>query len=122
MDEGNAESRLHFLSELLDTFSESCYIWHYDADGSLMETNCADLVLDKVFRRAESYGYMLDYASENHAPLIMSSAYGLDIAQESVLVNIFLEGFPSFHCRFLVNRVGQDPVVPSPCQAICKES
>ena len=77
MDEGNAESRLGFLSELLSTFSESCYIWHYDADGSLMETNCADLVLDKVFRRAESYAYMLDYAKENHAPLIMSSAYGL---------------------------------------------
>ena len=54
MDEGNAESRLHFLSELLDTFSESCYIWHYDADGSLMETNCADLVLDKVFRRRKA--------------------------------------------------------------------
>lgn len=73
----NADRRLEFFSDLLATFSETCYFWHYDAEGSLMETNCADLALDKVFRRAESYDFMLDYAKENHAPLIMSSAYGL---------------------------------------------
>lgn len=75
--QASVENRLQFFSDLLSTFSEFCCFWYYDAEGSLMETNCADLVLDKVFRRAESYAYMLDYARENDAPLIMSSTYGL---------------------------------------------
>lgn len=72
----NVDSRLHFFAELL-SYNSNCYLWSYAPDGTLLSTNCPDLVLDKVFQHSSCYQYLLDQAQTNMAPLIMSSVYGL---------------------------------------------
>ncbi len=69
-------SRLHFFAELL-SYDSDCYLWTYSADGILVDTNCKDLILDKIFRTNGCFNYMLKHAEDNVAPLIMGSTLGL---------------------------------------------
>lgn len=69
-------SRLRFFAELMSYDSE-CYLWTYSADGILIDTNCRELILDKMFRSNGCFDYMLNHAEKNSAPLLMGSNLGL---------------------------------------------
>lgn len=69
-------SRLRFFAELLACDSE-CYLWTYSADGTLIDTNCKDLFLDKIFRSNGCFDYMLNHAEKSIAPLMMGSDLGM---------------------------------------------
>lgn len=73
----NIESRVQFYGEILNTVIGNCYLWRYDADGALLETNSPVLLLDKVFRHSGSYDYMLSYVREHTEPLVMSGNMGM---------------------------------------------
>ena len=53
------------------------YSWIYRTDGSLVKTNCPDLVLDTVFKRIGGTDAVLDYSSRHRRPLIVSNPLGL---------------------------------------------
>lgn len=65
------DSRLAFFTELL-SYNSNCYLWTYTSDGTLMNTNCKDLVLERIFRTSGCFAYMVEYARQNTAPLMMS--------------------------------------------------
>ncbi len=65
------DSRLQFFAEL-HSYDSNLYLWTYEADGSLLYTNCQQLVLDKIFRKIGSFQYMLEHAAQSTAPLLMS--------------------------------------------------
>lgn len=69
-------SRLRFFAELMSYDSE-CYLWTYSADGILIDTNCRDLILDKMFRSNGCFDYMLNHAEKSTAPLLLGSNLGL---------------------------------------------
>ena len=54
LDMTEIDSRLTFFGELLSCHTRF-YLWSYDPVGSLLDTNCPDLVLNKVFQRSPCY-------------------------------------------------------------------
>ena len=72
-----AKSRVAFYGEILNTVLPNCYLWCYAADGTLLETNCQFLALDKVFQHSGSYEYMLSHFKEHTEPLVMSGNIGI---------------------------------------------
>lgn len=70
------DNRLRFFTELL-SYNSGCYLWTYTADGTLMNSNCNDLVFEKMFRRSGCFDYMMNHARENRAPLLLGSHLGL---------------------------------------------
>lgn len=76
LDMTDIDSRLAFFGELLSCHTRF-YLWSYDPDGSLLDTNCPDLVLNKVFQRSPCYTKMLESASLSELPVIMSVPFGL---------------------------------------------
>lgn len=70
------DSRLEFFLELLWA-DEKPYLWSYDAEGSLLQTNCPELVLDKVFQHGNCYRYMMEHVQHDRAPLVMSNPLGM---------------------------------------------
>lgn len=52
-------------------------LWHYDADGHLLDTNTEHLVLDKILSFIGGIDYTLEYAAQNRKPLILVSDMGL---------------------------------------------
>lgn len=78
-------------------------LWHYDADGRLLDTNSEHLVLDKILDFVGGIHYMLDYASRDQRPLILGSDMGLMWCavfekEKDVLRGIWLMG-PVFHAE-----------------------
>lgn len=76
LDMTDIDSRLTFFGELLSCHARF-YLWSYDPVGSLLDTNCPDLVLNKVFQRSPCYTKMLESASLSELPVIMSVPFGL---------------------------------------------
>lgn len=72
----DVNSRLRFFAELMSYDSE-CYLWTYSSDGTLIDTNCRELILDKMFRSTGCFDYMLGHAEKNVAPLMMGGEMGL---------------------------------------------
>ena len=70
------EERLDYLVDLLSCTGKM-YSWIYRTDGSLVKTNCPDLVLDTVFKRIGGTDAVLDYSSRHRRPLIVSNPLGL---------------------------------------------
>ena len=68
--------RLECLQELLSCRG-SMYVWTYDSGGTVLETNCPDRVLDKVFAAAGCKDLMLAHTSEHPEPTILSGQFGL---------------------------------------------
>ena len=68
------------LGCLLDLISctGSVYIWTYNLDGELIETNCPDRVLHKVFLSTECMSTVLEHFSSSSMPIMVSIAYGLN--------------------------------------------
>lgn len=75
-DPTDIDRRLEFFSELLSC-QNHFYRWVYDSDGFLQQTNCKDLVLNKVFVKNPSYQYLLEHSHESAAPLLLSSSLNL---------------------------------------------
>ncbi len=71
------ESRVQFYGEILNTVLDNCFLWRYDKEGELLETNSPTLTMDKVFRHSGSYEYLLSYAEEHTEPLVMSANIGM---------------------------------------------
>lgn len=72
-------------------------LWHYDADGHLLDTNAEHLVLDKILDFIGGIRYMLKYAQKRRKPLILGSDMGLMWCavfafEKQVLKGIYLIG------------------------------
>lgn len=76
LDMTDIDSRLDFFSELLSCHTRF-YLWSYDSEGSLLDTNCPDLVLNKVFQKSPCYDKLLVSAAISELPIIMSIPFGL---------------------------------------------
>jgi len=72
----DVDSRLAFFGDLLSCHTRF-YLWSYDSEGALLNTNCPDLVLNKVFQRSPCYPYLLKEAEASICPIIMSVPFGL---------------------------------------------
>lgn len=70
------EQNLRLFQELL-TCGSPVYSWSYDAEGTLLHTNCPDTVLDTVFTATGCKAYMLKYGRDGSAPLLLSAQLGL---------------------------------------------
>ncbi len=68
--------KLQFFSELL-SYDSICYLWTYSNNGTLLTTNCPDLVLDSLFRHSQLHDYMMNHTQTSFAPLMMNNEYGL---------------------------------------------
>lgn len=96
LDMTEIDSRLAFFGELLSCHTRF-YLWSYDPEGSLLSTNCPDLVLNKIFQKSACYDRMMENASLSELPVIMSIPFGLMWAaaferSEDELVRIHLLG------------------------------
>lgn len=76
LDMAAIDERLSFFGELLSCHTQF-YLWSYDPEGSLLSTNCPDLVLNKIFQRSACYSKMMLDASLSELPIIMSIPFGL---------------------------------------------
>mgnify|MGYP001046750891 CR=1 FL=1 len=76
LDIADIDNRLTFFGELLSCHTRF-YLWSYDPEGSLLETNCPDLVLNKVFQKSPCYTKLLETAAISELPIIMSIPFGL---------------------------------------------
>ena len=68
--------RLKFMGELLKC-GTSVYLWHYGADGHLIESDAEQLVLDRIFERSGAKAYMVEYAKAHTQPLVLGGQLGL---------------------------------------------
>lgn len=73
---GDIDSRLAFFTELL-SYDSNCYLWTYASDGTLMHTNCKDLVLEQFLRSSGCFEYMMEYARNHSEPLMMSGSLSM---------------------------------------------
>ena len=62
-DPSDVDHRLEFFSELLSC-QNHFYRWTYDPDGFLLQTNCKDLALNKLFIKSASFEYMMTYVKK----------------------------------------------------------
>ena len=72
----DAKENLRLFREML-TCDPAIYSWTYDAAGELLDTNCGELVLDKMFTATGCKAYMTDYARTETAPLVLSAPLGV---------------------------------------------
>lgn len=72
----DVDSRLRFFAELL-SYNSGCYLWNYTADGTLIDTNCQDLVLEKFFHNNGCFEFMMEHAANHTEPIMMSSQLGM---------------------------------------------
>ena len=70
------DENLALLRELL-TCGSAVYVWSYDADGLLLDTDCPDAVLKTIFEQIGASEYMRAYAAEHRAPLMLGAPLGL---------------------------------------------
>lgn len=64
------------FQELL-TCGTAVYSWLYDSSGEILSTNCPDLVWDTIYSTIGCKEYMLNYAQQETAPLVLSAPLGL---------------------------------------------
>jgi len=76
LDMNDIDRRLLFFGELLSCHTR-LYLWDYDPEGALLNTNCPDLMLNKVFQRSACYPYLLEAAQASTCPILMSTPFGL---------------------------------------------
>ncbi|MCR5826000.1 MAG: AraC family transcriptional regulator [Oscillospiraceae bacterium] len=67
---------LHLFLDAL-TIEPTIRFWHYDAGGTLLETNSPHHVLHSVFSHTGCLAQMLAYSEAHSAPLILSARMGL---------------------------------------------
>lgn len=72
----NVEQNLALFSEML-TCGNTIYTWTYDTLGRLCRTNSPEHIWDKLFEFIGCKSYMLHYAQENTAPLLLSAPLGI---------------------------------------------
>ena len=70
------DSRLHFFLELL-SINSNFYLWTYASDGTLMHTNCQDLVLEKFLKVSGYFDYLIAHTEKSMMPLLMSNAMSM---------------------------------------------
>lgn len=70
------DSRLHFFLELL-SINSNFYLWTYASDGTLMHTNCQDLVLEKFLKMSGYFDYLIAHTEKSMMPLLMSNAMSM---------------------------------------------
>ncbi len=68
--------RIGNLVDLLSA-SDPVFYWSYTAEGTLMESNCSALLLDKFFRFSGSLDKFIEYAASHDEPIIISVPLGL---------------------------------------------
>lgn len=78
-------------------------LWHYDAQGHLLETNAEHLVLDKILGFIGGKDYMLSYGKKGRKPLMLTSELGLMWGavfetDRETLKSIYLMG-PVYHAE-----------------------
>lgn len=76
MQDMTIDQRLENLLELLEC-TGGIYRWTYDAEGTLLETNCSDHVLDKVFSVTGCLQKLTEHAVISAEPVLLSIPYGL---------------------------------------------
>lgn len=70
------DERIACLQELLGCVG-TIFRWVYDAQGTLLDTDCDEPILDALFSTADCMEYMLEYGQDHSAPLVLSIPYGL---------------------------------------------
>ena len=84
-------------------------VWHYDADGHLLDTNAEHLVFDKIFSYIGAAQYMLQYVKSHAAPLILGSDMGLQWCAIFDMENnsgIYVLG-PVFHAEISASYIAE---------------
>lgn len=74
--EFGTDERLALMRELLSCGTK-IDLWRYGVDGHLISASADRLVLDKIFESTGNKAYMLEYAGQYNAPLIMGAQLGL---------------------------------------------
>ena len=75
-EELSMKDKLAFFQELAGV-GTNITLWNYEQDGHLAHTNSDHLVLDRFFENSGCKAYMMEYAPEYTAPLILSGPMGL---------------------------------------------
>lgn len=68
--------RVRTLIEILSC-NDTVFYWNYAVDGTLLETSCEALILDKIFRYSGSLEKITGYAASHDNPIIVSVPLGL---------------------------------------------
>ena len=68
--------RLNYLQELLSV-NNKMYVWSYDSEGNLLDTNCPDMVLDSIFNSTGCRESVLEHAKVSRNPLVLGVLFGL---------------------------------------------
>ena len=69
--------RVDYLLDLLSCIG-TIYHWIYDENGNLLETNCPDRVLSRIFTKAGCMASVLEHFKESTLPIMLSISYGLN--------------------------------------------
>lgn len=75
LEENNASPLGLFCNAL--TVDPAVYTWRYDANGTLVESNCERHVLHSIFAHAGGLQQMQEHGKEHSAPLMFSAELGL---------------------------------------------
>lgn len=72
----SAKTNLELLQEMM-TCGSTIYSWSYTPDGHLANTNCPYLALSTFFEVSGCKEYLIQYAQQDHMPLVLSDPIGL---------------------------------------------
>ena len=73
----NQESRVNFFKDMAYS-SYKLFCWTYHGSGEYLQSNCIEpAALDRFFSFTTCKQYMLDYAANQSAPLILSAPLGM---------------------------------------------
>ncbi len=72
----NMQANLALMKELLSC-GTNISLWHYGADGHLIQTTSEHLVLDQIFENTGSKAYMVENGRDYTSPMILGGQLGL---------------------------------------------
>ena len=70
------DQNLAMLQELISCGDE-VYMWSFDAAGTVLSSNCTDMVLNTIFEHIGCNAYMIEYGQTHTAPLVLGAPLGL---------------------------------------------
>lgn len=70
------DQNLAMLQELVSCGDE-VYMWSFDAAGTVLASNCTDMVLNTIFEHIGCNAYMIEYGQTHTAPLVLGAPLGL---------------------------------------------
>lgn len=113
----DVSSKVDFLVELLQC-NGTMYHWSYSIQGSLIESNCSNMIYDTIFRYTGLLDNILSCLGKNDKPIIQSSKDGILWScvfeknnDETIMLHIFGPVFSTNLSEETVNRICTQPNV-----------